>query len=297
MPWWLDAVCGEENWDVLLLKRNEKVTAVWPYFFKRTMGRNIFSMPQLTQYLGIWIDYPENQKLSSRYRYEQDICAELIESFPQYVYFRQNFSCQFINWLPFYWKGFRQSTNYTYVLENIADPQQLLSLFAKDKKHNVKVARENNIEVHQHLDVKQYYSYHKKHLNTRGKKISFSEDFFMRIHKAVYEHNAGMTLYALDEKSNIHACIFIIWDQESAFFLTNAWDPALQKSGALALLIYEGIKVASARTKRFDFEGSMIKGTNESYRKYGAVQKPYFNIYKINSKVLKAYFFLKNILQ
>jgi hypothetical protein len=29
-PWWLDAVCAG-NWDVAILKEQEKILAVWPY--------------------------------------------------------------------------------------------------------------------------------------------------------------------------------------------------------------------------------------------------------------------------
>ena len=33
--WWLDAVCGEENWDVSLVKRDNKVIGSFPFFLKQ----------------------------------------------------------------------------------------------------------------------------------------------------------------------------------------------------------------------------------------------------------------------
>ena len=33
--WWLDAVCGEDNWDVVLVEKGEEISASMPYYLKR----------------------------------------------------------------------------------------------------------------------------------------------------------------------------------------------------------------------------------------------------------------------
>ncbi|MDR0845251.1 MAG: GNAT family N-acetyltransferase, partial [Tannerella sp.] len=40
--WWLDAVCGESNWDVLLTEENNRVQAAWPLYMPL---RGIVTMP------------------------------------------------------------------------------------------------------------------------------------------------------------------------------------------------------------------------------------------------------------
>ncbi|WP_343823783.1 hypothetical protein [Clostridium subterminale] len=40
-------------------------------------------------------------------------------------------------------------------------------------------------------------------------------------------------------------------------------------------------------TKKFDFEGSMIENVKNSFRRFGAVQVPYFCIYKEYSRLFK----------
>ena len=34
-PWWLDTVCGPNNWDVLLYIENKEILGAFPYFFKK----------------------------------------------------------------------------------------------------------------------------------------------------------------------------------------------------------------------------------------------------------------------
>ena len=31
-PWWLDAVCGERNWDVVILEEPDGIVAALPYY-------------------------------------------------------------------------------------------------------------------------------------------------------------------------------------------------------------------------------------------------------------------------
>ena len=35
-PWWLDAVCGEDNWNVILVERDGIPVGSLPYFIKKS---------------------------------------------------------------------------------------------------------------------------------------------------------------------------------------------------------------------------------------------------------------------
>lgn len=61
------------------------------------------------------------------------------------------------------------------------------------------------------------------------------------------------------------------------------------------LLIYEAIKFASQVTAKFDFEGSMLEPVERFFRAFGATQKPYFQIKKENSRILKIMLDIKGI--
>ncbi|MCK5345518.1 MAG: methicillin resistance protein, partial [Candidatus Heimdallarchaeota archaeon] len=53
--WWLDAVCGKENWGVVLVEKGGVVIASMPYYMIRRYGMRIITMPKLTQTMGPWI--------------------------------------------------------------------------------------------------------------------------------------------------------------------------------------------------------------------------------------------------
>jgi hypothetical protein len=89
--WWLDAVCGEENWDVVLFEKGGEIWASWPYYKVRKFSFNIITMPKLTQNMGIYIKYPHNQKYYKKLSWEKEIINTLLEKLPKFDKFSQNF--------------------------------------------------------------------------------------------------------------------------------------------------------------------------------------------------------------
>ena len=84
----------------------------------------------------------------------------------------------------------------------------------------------------------------------------------------------------LDEQGRLHAAAFIVWQESSAWYLAGGGDPALRKSGAHSLILWEAIRYVSQYTDTFDFEGSMIPGVERFFREFGAIQTPFFTITK-----------------
>ncbi|MCI6413336.1 MAG: GNAT family N-acetyltransferase [Butyricimonas virosa] len=286
-PWWLDAVCGPENWDVILVEKGNEIVASFPYYMKKgKLGMKYITMPILTQKLGSYIKYPANQKYSSRLSYEKEIMLEIINQLPPSDYFNVHFDYRYSNWLPFYWKDFQQTTRYTYVLEDISDPEHVFSCFEHSKRKNIKKAIKE-VEIFYDLPCEDFYENHKMTLQKQGEVISYSYEIFERIYKGIYANNAGRVIYCKDSEGNIHAALLVIWDNESAFDLISTIDPSYRNSGAATLLVYEMIKLLSGKVNKFDFEGSMIEGVEESFRKFGTIQKSYFRIYKQNSRKCK----------
>ncbi|QPT41279.1 GNAT family N-acetyltransferase [Oligella ureolytica] len=100
---------------------------------------------------------------------------------------------------------------------------------------------------------------------------------------------------AEDEQGRHHAGVYLIWDDNTAYYLMGGGDPDLRNSDATSLCMWEAIQFAATVTKNFDFEGSMIEPVERFFRGFGAVQTPYFSISKTNSKLIKTYRFLQEI--
>ena len=103
-------------------------------------------------------------------------------------------------------------------------------------------------------------------------------------------------LLGVDKENKIHAGIYLVWDENTMYYLLGGGDPKYRNSGATSLLLWEAIKLASSKGLSFDFEGSMIEPVEKFVRGFGAIQKPYFQIYKTDSKFLVALDFFKRII-
>ena len=292
--WWLDAACGEDNWQVAIIEEQGRIIASMPYFIKYKMGKKILSQPPLTQKLGPWIRYEENMDYSTKVGYEIDLMTGLIENLPSFDLFLQMFDYEVTNWLAFYWKGFRQQTSYTYVIDDIGDPDRVFLNFSRLKKRDINKAKKR-VETRHDLPAEEFYLHHQSTLAQQNKKISYSYEHFRRLYDAGYKNNAGKTGYAVDENGNITAAIYTVWDTNSAYHLVYSIDPRYRNSGSASLLVYEMICYLSARTKKFDFEGSTIKNVEYSYRQFGTRQVPMFRVSKTNSKLIALYNLYKQV--
>ena len=243
-------------------------------------------MPPLTQNFKLWIRYSKGQKYADKLSYEKKIVFELIEKLPKFDYFSQNLYYSITNWLPFHWKGFKQTTRYTYVIEDLSELEGIFNNFSYAKKKNIKKAKKI-VEVKSDLPPRDFYENHKLTLKKQSQIISYSFEVLKNIYNEVYSHDSGKVFYAIDDKNNLHAALLIIWDDIQAYDLISTIDPDYRASGAATLLIKEAIKYVFKKTTKFDFEGSMIESVENSFRQFGTIQKPYFNISKINSKILQ----------
>lgn len=287
IDWWLDAVCPDNKyWNVVLVEKGGQIAASMPYIIGRKHGFKTIEMPMLTQNLGPYIKYPDNLKYEAKLSYEKEIMTELINQLPDVAFFNQNFNYSISNWLPFYWKGFQQTTKYTYVIEDTSDLKNVESNFSHAKRKNLKKCKDL-VNIIFDIDAKTFYENHKMTLQKQGQTISYSFELFNKIYDSAYNHNSAKTIAAFDKDGNLNSALFIIWDNVSAYDLISTIDPDYRNNGSATLLVLEAIKLASKKALKFDFEGSMIEGVENSFRQFGTVQKPYFTISKTYSKLYK----------
>lgn len=284
--WWLDAVAGEENWDVVLVERGEIIVASLPYIMKKKFFLRYISMPKLTQTAGVWMKYPDGQKYTNKISFEREVCKELIEKLPQVDAYAQNFHYSFTNWLPFYWEGFNQTTFYTYVLENLQDHEMLFSGFKENIRREIRKA-EKKVKVYTGDSIGDFFLMVKKTFDRQNQTVPYDLTLLKRLDAACRKENCRKIFFAADERNRIHSAIYVIWDSECAYYIMGGGDPDLRNSGATSLLMWEAIKFASSVTKSFNFEGSMIQPIERFFSGFGANQKPYFHISKTNSTLLK----------
>lgn len=279
--WWMDAVCGEDKWDAILLEKDGCIIAAMPYFIKERFGFKYITQPKLTPINGIWIKYPEHQRYNKRLSFEKKCINHIIDQLENFDIFSydQNFHYDFQNWQPFYWKGYRQTTNYTYLIEDLHDIDKVYSNFSKSVKNYIKKASKELI-IYTSNDIDNFYRINSMTFERQGLKIPYSLNLLKRIDNNCVKYNARKIYFAKDKNGKIYTAIYIVFDKKSAYLLMSGSNPRYRKNNAKALLIWEAIRDLSSITKKFDFEGSMIERIAEYNRGFGAIQKPYFNISK-----------------
>jgi len=250
-----------------------------PLPFNRKAGVTITTMPALTQTLGPILLPSSKATYEGRLSDEMELLEELVAAMPKSHIFSMHFHYNLTNWLPFYWAGYHQTTRYTYIIPDLTHLNEVFSSFAHSKRGNISRA-EGLVTAHTDLAPRDLYENHEMTLRKQGEVISYSYDLFKRMHDAACERSGCKTFYALDKNDNIHAAIFIVFDCKSAYYLVSSIDPDYRHSGSASLLLREAMGYVSQYTNRFDFEGSMIRGVENSFRRFGGVQTPYFRIFK-----------------
>jgi len=275
--WWLDAV-APGCWSRVEVIREEKVIAFLPYVLKKQFGLRLIRMPPLTQTLGPWFRSSDS-KYANQLAEQKDLMTELIDNLPPHDYFSQNFHFSITNWLPFYWKGFQQTTRYSYILKDLSDLDKIWNETSSNIKTDIRKARDRHLlKIRTDMDVERFLDINEMTYARQNRKVPYSRDLVKSIDAACEDRNIRKIFFAEDNNGIIHAAVYLVWDKNSAYYLMGGGDPALRNSGATSLVLWEAIQFAATVTKQFDFEGSMVESIERFFRAFGGQQIPYFNI-------------------
>ena len=281
-PWWLDAV-APNAWDAVEISKGSQVVARLPYVIQTRRGMTYLTMPPLTQTLGPWLAN-STAKYANQLTIQKDLMTSLIEQLPSCDYFSQRFHYSITNWLPFYWHDFSQTTRYTYVLENLADRSQVWAGFQENIRREIRKAQKR-VAVRTDLDIERFLEINALTFQRQGQNLPYSRELVRRLDAACAERQARRIFFAEDAQSLIHAAIYLVWDENSAYYLMGGGDPELRNSGATSLLMWTAIQFAATVTQKFDFEGSMIEPVERFFRAFGARQQPYFQVTRLSRRL------------
>ncbi len=294
-PWWLDIVCKKGGWDVSLhLSKEGKILGVLPYFITSIFGMKVIRTPPFTPTLGVWLDYSNcSDRNVNRYGFEMETITALVKQLPEVASYHQIHPFQFQNWLPFYWRGFEQTTRYTYVLEDL--DLETVWRGMKDKLRNtIKKAEREGVFVRVDDDLEKLLKVCRDTFQRQGLNSPYESQIQKSLHHEIQARQQGKIYSAVDEKGNTHAGMYLIWDEETAYCWMLGANTELRSSGAVQLLLLHAIQEASQFVKKFNFEGSMLPHIEPVFRAFGAERKPIFQIRKFRNPLFKLMWWLLN---
>ena len=283
---WYHQLFDNKEWGVAIAEKGNEVVGFMPYCVRKKKSFSLITHPVLTPYQGVWLMYPEDQKYTNRLSFEKEVITDLISQLPKVDSFHQKFLPGFTNWLPFYWKGYVQSTRYTYIIKDLSDTQQIFNDFKENIRREIRKAGKK-LTVRKTDAIDLLLSMKKTAYQENNKEYPISDDFLSKVFDFTQQHNCGELLIAEDEQKNVHSVLFFVWDQHSAYYLQGVTEGRFKTTGSMSLLLWEAIQRSARVTKAFNFEGSMVEPIERYFRAFGGEQTPYFEIKKTSSKLLK----------
>ncbi len=276
-PWYLDAVCAEGSWDVVIDKTQNEIRGLWPYYIKRKWGQSYLTLPPLTPYLGPWVVPPvASSKQSSRLSYEKKVLSSLFDQLPSHLLMTSQWLPQYHNWLPLYWKGCRQTTRYVYRIDLSLSVELLMSQMADNQRNHVRQAQASN-EVIQGKDWEELWPMIEDTFGRQREIVPFQKSLLHRMDEVLANHNAR-DIHVVKADKTIDAFVYVAYDRDVAYMMMTG-RRSQSSSGITAMLVWQAIQEAKYRgCKTFDFQGSMMEGIEQFFRSFGGVMTPYHRI-------------------
>ena len=280
--WWMDVMCGEKNWDVWLYEKGINILAAMPYYMEQRGEYRYITKPPLTQNNGLLIHYPPNQKNIKRAHYEEEItyaADEFIRSLHIDVY-EQQFHYTYKNFLPWFWNRYTSIPRFTYVIEDTSNMQKVESNISAKYRSVIRKGRKS-IARFASISPETFFYEHEKVFLRQGMKSPISLVQWKRLFEACAFRDAGCILTAQSGEGIVLSLAFFVWDSESMYLLLGGPVPEYASLDTYDALVFEGISLAAKKGLKFDFEGSVIRQINHSFREYGGTPQLYYRIRKV----------------
>jgi len=283
-PWWMDAVCAGKQWDVLLAEdETGEIIGAMPYLLRKRAWFKYIVMPQQTQIGGIWVT---SEATADKWK-TAEVCRIIKEQMDQMglAYYYQQYLPGSLCVDAMRGLGFKTKERVTYRVEDLSDLDALIASFSKNKKRQLQKALSLHIE--RGMEIEDFYRFHSHCLASRKRKISYSREFLLVLERKAKRLGQCEILSVCNADGQVYAAAFLVWDKHYMYYLIPAYDPAFGDSGAGALLALEAIKLAREKQVRFDFEGSMERGTAKHYKQFGSTPTTYYSVEKYYKPIFR----------
>lgn len=253
-----------------------------------------FSNPTFVKYLGLLFenDSKSLKEISLRYKISNILILHLkkIKTFDYY------FHPTYDNWIPFSWMGFSQQTRYTYHLNLNLSIDEIYINYHSKMKNDIKNAINKNIRIIYFVENNKFYDVINKTFLRQGGKAPFSKKKILDFISHLEQKDCFSSFGAIDENNNLLAVCGCVYHNKTSHLILNGIDSTKSVRGANALMIHESIKYLKTKgILTYDFEGSMLNGVEQFYRRFGGNLVPYMKIWNDNflnyskSKLKKIY--------
>jgi glycosyltransferase involved in cell wall biosynthesis len=279
--WWLDAIT-KGNFKILAVFENDEIVAGIPLAYY--LGK--INEPPLTRTLGpLFKDMPEKSE-HDKTTIQRKWLNMLLDEIPMDEFEQFCTSHNFNDWLPFRWRGLKQTTRYTYLINYTKkEEKDLWALLSRGRKETINKAKKNNLSTKVTTDLSDFYRLIELTYQRQGLRSRYSYDEFKLLDDEIVKHKKRVILTTFDDRGNAHAAIYVVFNSEKAFALISAGNPKYRDLGGHTLVMWEAIKYFRIQVKIFNLGGSDIERIEQHLRGFGGKLRQYFHIYKDHPQI------------
>ncbi len=258
---YLNALCP--HWDAIIIGDYE---FVMPLPWRRKFYVKYLYKPAFIQQLGI---FPALRNVSF-----QEILFLLNKKFVLVNIF--------FNYANAIEKQYPITINTNLILDLSKSYTALKEGYNKDLRNNLKLAQKENYVVSMETEESSIIGIYKKLYAKRTPHV-IEEDYknFHSLCRNLKDRKMLLTRSILTARGEIQAAGIFFTDGRRIYNIMNVTSQEGRKASLNHLLLDLVVKEFSGRSMIFDFEGSDLRGVGDFYRKFGAMNQPYFHYRKI----------------
>lgn len=273
-PWWLEAASGGRYEEVEVRASGRQVARL-PYVVHRKPGGfKLCTMPEMTHFLGPAVD-PGQGSEPTRLLRQFDLTRELLDKLGPFASVSQQMHRGVTDTLAFADAGYETSVEFT--MEIAPRPESEIWTRMRDKTRNVIRRAEERWPVVTLDDPERFAAFYDANLRARGLVSRYPQN--AALCAAAIAHGQGRLLGATSEAGVLLGAVFIIWDQDAAYYRLSTRSSEAD-NGVISLLLWHAIRDAAGRGIVFDFDGIGTSGSRLFFTGFGGRVAPRFKTTK-----------------
>jgi lipid II:glycine glycyltransferase (peptidoglycan interpeptide bridge formation enzyme) len=234
-------------------------------------------MPDFTHLLGPVVNSSDG-KPQTRIANRLSIVGSLISQLPPFDFFKQVLDPSFddglalIDGLAFQTHGFQVGHQYSFQIDCREKVEALLAgMNFKVRQHIRRAEEQHTIETID--DPERFVSFYVENLRKANRTSYMQFDRFPVLFSECRARNCGEILAAIQPGGTPAAMTFLVWDDQTMYYLMSTRDTSVRDNGSANLLVWSAMKRAHELGLAFDLDGVSNPGMARFLSGFGGVIK------------------------
>src|SRR5690606_9005660 len=152
---------------------------------------------------------PSTAKLPRRIGQQKELLQGLIAQLPPFHHFEQKWHYEQTNWLPFRWRGYRQTTEYSYVLPDLTDLTSVGEGFQENIRKEIRKAGNRvRLCVRDDRPLEDMLRLHRQTFERQRRSAPCPDEVISRLDAACAERGQRRLFVAEDVQGRQHAAVY-----------------------------------------------------------------------------------------